>query len=415
MENIRIGLDVVVIVLFLFYAIVQFVGKNKVKQSQSDMEDLLKEGLYQLERNQNIVASNIESKMYQSMTEASQLQQNYLSQISHSNQETVYQMMDRVDTKLELVRTTLDQKLHDVEVKNEANLEKIRMTVDEKLNETLEQRLGKSFQLVSERLEQVHRGLGEVNLLAEGVGDLKKVLTNVKLRGVMGEMQLEQILEQILSPTQYRKNIKLNPNTQDIVEFAICMPGKTASEEIYLPIDAKFPVETYFRLLDAYENSQKELIEKQGKELERVFRKNAKDICTKYIYPPVTTDFALMFVPFEGLYAELTKRPHLLEDLQKEYKVVVAGPSNTAALLNTLQMGFRTLAIERRSSEIWELLSVIKTEFYKFGAVLEKAQHKLNDAGSELDQLVGVRSRKLLRELDKITELQIQKGDEDEK
>lgn len=415
MENIRIGLDVVVIVLFLFYAIVQFVGKNKVKQSQSDMEDLLKEGLYQLERNQNIVASNIESKMYQSMTEASQLQQNYLSQISHSNQETVYQMMDRVDTKLELVRTTLDQKLHDVEVKNEANLEKIRMTVDEKLNETLEQRLGKSFQLVSERLEQVHRGLGEVNLLAEGVGDLKKVLTNVKLRGVMGEMQLEQILEQILSPTQYRKNIKLNPNTQDIVEFAICMPGKTPSEEIYLPIDAKFPIETYFRLLDAYDNSQKELIEKQGKELERVFRKNAKDICTKYIYPPFTTDFALMFVPLEGLYAELTKRPHLLEDLQKEYKVVVAGPSNTAALLNSLQMGFRTLAIERRSSEIWELLSVIKTEFYKFGAVLEKAQHKLNDAGSELDQLVGIRSRKLLRELDKITELQIQKGDEDEK
>lgn len=167
--------------------------------------------------------------------------------------------------------------------------------------------------------------------------------------------------------------------------------------------------------MDAYENSQKELIEKQGKELERVFRKNAKDICTKYIYTPVTTDFALMFVPFEGLYAELTKRPHLLEDLQKEYKVVVAGPSNTAALLNSLQMGFRTLAIERRSSEIWELLSVIKTEFYKFGAVLEKAQHKLNDAGSELDQLVGVRSRKLLRELDKITELQIQKGDEDEK
>ena len=168
-------------------------------------------------------------------------------------------------------------------------------------------------------------------------------------------------------------------------------------------------------MLDAYDNSQKELIEKQGKELERVFRKNAKDICTKYIYPPFTTDFALMFVPLEGLYAELTKRPHLLEDLQKEYKVVVAGPSNTAALLNSLQMGFRTLAIERRSSEIWELLSVIKTEFYKFGAVLEKAQHKLNDAGSELDQLVGIRSRKLLRELDKITELQIQKGDEDEK
>ena len=278
MENIRIGLDVVVIVLFLFYAIVQFVGKNKVKQSQSDMEDLLKEGLYQLERNQNIVASNIESKMYQSMTEASQLQQNYLSQISHSNQETVYQMMDRMD--MELVRTTLDQKLHDVEVKNEANLEKIRMTVDEKLHETLEQRLGKSFQLVSERLEQVHRGLGEVNLLAEGVGDLKKVLTNVKLRGVMGEMQLEQILEQILSPTQYRKNIKLNPNTQDIVEFAICMPGKTASEEIYLPIDAKFPVETYFRLLDAYENSQKELIEKQGK---RVGESISKE-CKRYLH-----------------------------------------------------------------------------------------------------------------------------------
>ncbi len=398
-------LNMVIIVLLSAQLIVYLGRKNKENRDLQELERLFKDGMYQLERNQNVSSTNMENRLFQSMTELSKLQQNELSQMAGRNQQVMYQVMERVDKKLEGVRNTVDDKFQLFQESNEKQLLQIRNTVDEKLHKTLEEKLGRSFQLVSERLEQVHKGLGEMSSLAEGVGDLKKVLSNVKLRGIVGEIQLEQILQQILSPEQYEKNVKLNPTTQNMVEFAIKLPGRLQGEYVYLPLDAKFPMEAYFRLTEAFDALDKEAIDKAGKELETALRKSAKDVFEKYVYPPKTTDFAIMFLPTEGLYAEATRRPELLETLQREYKVVVAGPSNFAALLNSLQMGFRTLAIETRTGEVWNLLSLIRTEFYKFGAVLEKTQKKMSDASSELDQLVGVRSRKLLKELDKITEL----------
>lgn len=398
-------LNMVIIVLLSVHLIVYLGRKNKENRDLQELERLFKDGMYQLERNQNVSSTNMENRLFQSMTELSKLQQNELSQMAGRNQQVMYQVMERVDKKLEGVRNTVDDKFQLFQESNEKQLLQIRNTVDEKLHKTLEEKLGRSFQLVSERLEQVHKGLGEMSSLAEGVGDLKKVLSNVKLRGIVGEIQLEQILQQILSPEQYEKNVKLNPTTQNMVEFAIKLPGRLQGEYVYLPLDAKFPMEAYFRLTEAFDALDKEAIDKAGKELETALRKSAKDVFEKYVYPPKTTDFAIMFLPTEGLYAEATRRPELLETLQREYKVVVAGPSNFAALLNSLQMGFRTLAIETRTGEVWNLLSLIRTEFYKFGAVLEKTQKKMSDASSELDQLVGVRSRKLLKELDKITEL----------
>lgn len=398
-------LNMVIIVLLSVHLIVYLGRKNKENRDLQELERLFKDGMYQLERNQNVSSTNMENRLFQSMTELSKLQQNELSQMAGRNQQVMYQVMERVDKKLEGVRNTVDDKFQLFQESNEKQLLQIRNTVDENLHKTLEEKLGRSFQLVSERLEQVHKGLGEMSSLAEGVGDLKKVLSNVKLRGIVGEIQLEQILQQILSPEQYEKNVKLNPTTQNMVEFAIKLPGRLQGEYVYLPLDAKFPMEAYFRLTEAFDALDKEAIDKAGKELETALRKSAKDVFEKYVYPPKTTDFAIMFLPTEGLYAEATRRPELLETLQREYKVVVAGPSNFAALLNSLQMGFRTLAIETRTGEVWNLLSLIRTEFYKFGAVLEKTQKKMSDASSELDQLVGVRSRKLLKELDKITEL----------
>ncbi len=398
-------LNMVIIVLLSVQLIVYLGRKNKENRDLQELERLFKDGMYQLERNQNVSSTNMENRLFQSMTELSKLQQNELSQMAGRNQQVMYQVMERVDKKLEGVRNTVDDKFQLFQESNEKQLLQIRNTVDENLHKTLEEKLGRSFQLVSERLEQVHKGLGEMSSLAEGVGDLKKVLSNVKLRGIVGEIQLEQILQQILSPEQYEKNVKLNPTTQNMVEFAIKLPGRLQGEYVYLPLDAKFPMEAYFRLTEAFDALDKEAIDKAGKELETALRKSAKDVFEKYVYPPKTTDFAIMFLPTEGLYAEATRRPELLETLQREYKVVVAGPSNFAALLNSLQMGFRTLAIETRTGEVWNLLSLIRTEFYKFGAVLEKTQKKMSDASSELDQLVGVRSRKLLKELDKITEL----------
>lgn len=393
-ETILLGLCIVII------------WKKNGAEGINELEDLMKEGIYRLERNQNSSSNEMESRIFQTFSEVSKLQQNQIHQMSLRNDDSIFKVMENVDTKMEMMRTLMERRMEEFRSSNEMQLEKIRLTVDEKLHKTLEERLGESFKIVSERLELVHKGLGEMNVLVEGVGDLKKVLSNVKLRGVMGEVQLEQILSQVLSPEQYVKNVKLNPNTQDMVEFAIKFPGRGRSEEVYLPVDAKFPVEAYFRLTQAYEQQDMELFEKSRREMEAAFRKNAKDISSKYLYPPVTTDFAIMFLPIEGLYAELIRQGDLLEKIQREYKVIVAGPTNFVALLSSLQLGFRTLAIEKHTSQVWELLSTVKTEFHKFGVVLEKTQRKLNDAGNELDQLIGVRSRKLIRELDKITQLE---------
>jgi len=285
-------------------------------------------------------------------------------------------------------------------------LEKMRETVDEKLHKTLEERLGQSFKIVSERLEAVQKGLGEMQNLASGVGDLKRVLTNVKTRGVLGEIQLGNILEQIMAPEQYEANVKTKQGSNDHVEFAIKLPGKDDNgKEVYLPIDAKFPQEDYVRLQTAYDEGDVQGIETANKALVQSIKKFAKDIRDKYIDPPHTTDFGIMFLPIEGLFAEVVRQPELVALLQREYKIIVTGPTTLAAMLNSLQMGFKTLAIQKRSSEVWQILGAVKTEFGKFGGVLEKAQKKLEDANKELENLVGTRTRLMLSKLKKVEEL----------
>lgn len=284
----------------------------------------------------------------------------------------------------------------------EQRLEKIRETVEEKLQKTLETRLGQSFDLVSTQLQAVQKGLGEMQSLASGVGDLKRVLTNVKSRGILGEYQLQAILENILSPDQYVANAAVT-GTRERVEFAIKMPGQ--AEEIFLPIDSKFPQEAYLRLVDALDIADKALADQYRLELIKAVKKSAADIFNKYIHPPQTTDFAILFLPMESLYAEVLREPGLAQYLQQEYKVIVTGPTTLSAILNSLQMGFRTLAIQKRSSEVWQVLGAIKTEFGKFGVLLERTQKKINEANSELDKLVGVRTRIIQRKLKEVQEL----------
>ena len=318
------------------------------------------------------------------------------------------QKFDELIQRQEAIRKDTETKLKEMREDNTTKLEEMRRTVDEKLQETVEKRFNESFKLISDRLEQVHKGLGEMQTLASGVGDLKKVLTNVKTRGNMGEIQLGAILEQILSPEQYDRNAGVKEGSQERVEFAIKLPGKNNdNESLLLPIDSKFPTEDYQRMLEAYDNigavSPKEL-EAISKQFDNSVRKNAKDIRDKYINPPVTTDFAIMFVPTEGLYAEILRRTGLFETLQRDYKITVVGPTNLVAFLSSLQMGFKTLAIEKRSSEVWEILGAVKTEFGNFGIVLEKTKKKLQEAANVIDK-AGVRSRAIERKLRTVQEL----------
>nr|AGS53941.1 DNA recombination protein RmuC [uncultured bacterium contig00109] len=295
---------------------------------------------------------------------------------------------------------------------NNAKLEKMRETVDEKLHKTLETRLGESFKLVSERLEMVQKGLGEMQGLASGVGDLKRVLSNVKTKGVLGEYQLGGLLEQILPPAQYARNVKTRAGSADNVEFAVKIPSKdNSAKTIWLPVDAKFPTEDYEKLNAAYDSGNTDEIEYYKKELEKKIKLFAKDIKTKYVDPPNTTDFAIMFLPFEGLYAEVLRIPGLLETIQRDFKISITGPTTLAAFLNTLQMGFRSLAVEKRTSEIWELLGAVRAEFGKFGEVLEKTKVKLDQASKEIDN-AGTRSRAIerkLRDVQTLPETQAQK------
>ncbi|MFC4763716.1 DNA recombination protein RmuC [Dyella koreensis] len=296
------------------------------------------------------------------------------------------------------VRATLESKLKAIQDDNAAKLEQMRATVDEKLQSTLETRLGQSFQLVSERLEAVQRGLGEMQSLATGVGDLKRVLTNVKTRGTFGEVQLGALLEQILIPEQYAANVATVPGSAERVEYAIRLPGNSSDQPVWLPIDAKFPIEDYQRLLDAQEAADVDAALVAGRALEMRVREEAKRIHSKYVAPPHSTDFAILFLPTEGLYAEVIRRPGLSDLLQRDYRITLAGPTTLTALLNSLQMGFRTLAIEKRSSEVWQLLAAVKTEFGKFAGVLEKTRKKLTEASNVIDQ-AGVRTRAIERKL----------------
>ncbi|SPF49683.1 DNA recombination protein RmuC homolog [Syntrophobacter sp. SbD1] len=304
------------------------------------------------------------------------------------------------------VRDVLESKLKQIQEDNSSQLEKMRATVDEKLQGTLEKRLGESFKQVSERLEQVHKGLGEMQVLATGVGDLKRLMSNVKTRGVWGEIQLETLLDQILTPEQYDRNVRMKEGSAEAVEFAIKLPGGGDGDgtEVWLPIDAKFPIEDYHRLFDAQESCDPAAAENAAKMLSVTIRNCAKTICDKYLNPPVTTDFGIMFLPTEGLYAEVIRRTGLVESLQRECRVIVAGPSTLAALLNSLQMGFRTLAIQKRSSEVWKLLGAVKTEFGNFGATLEGVKKKLDQASNTMDD-AAKRSRAIERKLRNVEEL----------
>jgi DNA recombination protein RmuC len=309
------------------------------------------------------------------------------------------------EAKLESLRATMEERLRGMQAETGVQLDRMRRVVDDTLQSTLEKRLGESFRQVSERLEQVYAGLGEMRTLASGVGDLKKVLTNVKTRGIWGEVRLAQILDQILAPEQYAANVATRPGSGERVEFAIRLPGADASrgEIVWLPIDAKFPQEDYQRLLDAQEAADREQAERSLRSLEARVKAEARAVRDKYVEPPHTTDFAILFLPVEGLYAEVLRIPGLCDHLQRECRVVVTGPTTLAALLNSLQMGFRTLAIERRSSEVWELLSVVKTEFGRFGETLSKTKKKLQEAASTIDQ-AEVRTRAIERSLRRVAE-----------
>jgi len=302
------------------------------------------------------------------------------------------------EKRLNEVRATLDAQLKSLQADNAQQLEKMRSTVDEKLQSTLNARLGESFGVIAKQLEAVQRGLGEMQSLAVGVGDLKRVLSNVKARGTFGEVQLGALLEQLLTPEQYATNVAVVPQSGERVEYAIRLPGQDRDAPVWLPIDCKFPIEDYQRLLDAQERADPEAASAAASALERRVREEAKTIHAKYVAPPHTTDFAILFLPAEGLYAEVIRRPGLFEVLQREHRITVAGPTTLTAILNALQMGFRTLAIEKRSSEVWRLLGEVKTEFGKFGVVLDKVRKKLAEAGNQLDA-TGVRTRAIERKL----------------
>ena len=311
---------------------------------------------------------------------------------------------EELSKSLEGVRSIVDLRLMQLQEDNSKQIDKMRATVDEKLQGTLEKRLGESFKIVSDRLEQVHQGLGAMQQLASDVGGLQKVLTNVKTRGGWGEVQLGALLEQVLTPDQFARNVKTREESADRVEFAIKLPGDENGTPVWLPIDAKFPTEDYQRLLAAQDKGDTVAVDDAMKSLEAQLKKSAKDICQKYINPPRTTDFALMFLPTEGLYAEAIRRVGLVEQVQRECRVIFAGPTTLAALLNSLQMGFRTLAIQKRSSEVWNLLAGVKTEFAKFGDSLSKVKEKLDQASSDMDK-VAVRSRAITKKLRDVEEL----------
>lgn len=322
-----------------------------------------------------------------------------LKQFADSMNQALARLTESNAARMQEVRATLEAKIKDLQADNGARLEEMRKTVDEKLHATLETRLTASFQQVSERLERVHQGLGEMQQLALGVGDLKRVLTNVKTRGTWGEVQLEMLLEQVLTPEQYAKNVETIAGSGARVEFALKLPGQVeGGAPVWMPIDAKFPKEQYERLLDAAERADAEGVALAGRELERAVRGEAKTISEKYVSPPHTTDFAILFLPTEGLYAEVMRRPGLADDLQRTHRISIAGPSTLSALLNSLQMGFRTLALEKRSSEVWQVLGAVKTEFAKFGDVLAATKLTLERAAKNIES-AETRSRQMARKL----------------
>ncbi len=386
MEQLRVGHDQHAAVLSKELALTRQEAATHARDGRTETVSMLNQG---------------NTSLLNGLTLLGQSQNDRLQSFS----ETITALTSANDTKFESIRATMEAKLKELRDDNALRLEEMRRTVDEKLQGTLEKRLGESFKQVSERLEQVHRGLGEMQNLATGVGDLKKVLTNVKTRGGWGEVQLGALLEQMLTPAQYEKNVRTNPSSGEIVEYAIKLPGKGEDDSVvWLPVDAKFFIEDFKRLHEAQERADLVAIEESTKALRDAVLKCAKDISTKYLNPPHTTDFGVMFVPTEGLFAEIIRIPGVIEDLQGKHRVVLAGPTTFAALLNSLQMGFKTLTIQKQSSEVWKTLSDVKAEFAKFGDSLDAVKKKLLEATNKIET-VGTRSRALERSLRNVESL----------
>ena len=366
-------------------------NRRQTEQLESLFRQELKENREELSRNMR----ELRTELNQAISLSTQQMQTTL----HRNLMTTNEMQRE---KFEAMN-----RQQDILVKStEKRLDEMRLMVEEKLQKTLNERIGQSFELVRSQLENVQRGLGEMKTLAEDVGGLKKVLGNVKTRGTFGEIQLSALLEQMLSPEQYEANVKTRKNATEFVEFAIKLPGKDNGKDVvYLPIDAKFPKDVYEQYIDAYEEGDASLIESTSKQLEITVKRMAKDIRDKYIEPPYTTDFAILFLPFESIYAEVIRRTTLIETLQKDFKIVVTGPTTLGAILNSLQMGFRTLAIQKRTSEVWSVLGAVKTEFGKFGGMLEKVQKNLQSAGDQLEEVMGKRTRAIERKLRQVEAL----------
>jgi DNA recombination protein RmuC len=379
--------------------------REEVVQSLSSMLALVQQQLAAIQddngRRLEQMRATVGEKLQGTLDETARLRETIAGDARATRAELAQAMANssaQVQQQLETVRAAVDTQLKSIQDDNGRRLEQMRATVDEKLQGTLEKRLGESFRMVSERLEKVHQGLGEMQALAEGVGDLKKVLTNVKTRGTWGEVQLGSLLEQVLSPEQFERNVAVAGGSER-VEYAIRLPGRDNSEAaVWLPIDAKFPQEDYTRLVEASERADAEAVELAARQLELRLKACARDICLKYVAPPKTTDFAILFLPTEGLYAEALRRNGLAESLQRDWRVVLAGPTTLAALLNSLQMGFRTLAIQKRSSEVWEVLGGVKSEFAKYAGVLDKVQKKLHEASNTVDE-AAKRTRAIERKL----------------
>ena len=387
--------------------------RNTLERKIKEMQDGNEKKLEQMRQESAEAASRLRDELSKAHTQSSKAMTDTLSELGKAQQNSldqvkkdIRQLTESSDKRLEELRNTLERKIKEMQDGNEKKLEQMRQTVDEKLQSTLEKRLGESFKLVSERLEAVQRGLGDMQNLATGVGDLKRVLTNVKERGTWGEYQLADILSQILTPEQYEKNVRPRPNSNSMVEFAIRLPGadEQGDKPLWLPIDSKFPQEDYQRLLDASESGDTDMVEKSTRALQSTIRSSAKDIANKYIEPPHTTDFAILFLPTEGLYSEVLRQPGMVDELQLKHRVVVAGPTTLSAILNSLRMGFRTLAIEKRSSEVWKILSAVKTEFTKFGDVLDKVKRQLSTASNTLEQ-TSTRTRVMERTLKQVESL----------
>ncbi|MEJ5352237.1 MAG: DNA recombination protein RmuC [Melioribacteraceae bacterium] len=411
---IEIAVVSIIIIMVIILLIVYSINKKTAAFNQTDIktefERIDRAFRDELFRNREEISKSLKSQreeLSNSINNFGELLSNRLYEIAKMQKAQLDIFADQLskltqsnEQKFDNLQMRVENQLKEIQENNSKKLEEMRQTVDEKLHATLERRLGESFKLVSERLEQVYKGLGDMQELARGVGDLKNVLTNVKTRGTWGEIQLENLIEQILTREQYEKNVITKKGSNDKVEVAIKLPGRDSSktEIIWLPIDAKFPIEDYQRLLDAQDAADIDAINDAAKGIEVRIKSEAKKIAEKYLDPPNTTDFAIMFLPIEGLYAEVLRRPGLAEFIQREYRVTIAGPTNLAAILNSLQMGFRTLAIEKRSSEVWKILSSVKTEFGKFGDVLEATQKKLQEASNKIEEATKS-TRKIERQL----------------